>query len=169
MTRYSTSSSLSVNRSIPFRNAEQSTALKSHSCLNLYRCVRGIATNHVYGPRVAENCCQVSRFNFPTLGPRARALRAPGCPRYRRARGPRAATKQLPGVPRVATIQLPSIALQATEVNCISSKHKKAPPKPCFRAPLHTTYFRISAGALPDIDTQGSYNSVPRRGPTGSV
>ena len=43
-TRYSTSSSLSVNRSITFTHAQQSTALKSHSCFELYTCVRGIAT-----------------------------------------------------------------------------------------------------------------------------
>ena len=36
-TRYSTSSSLSINRSRTFTHAQQSTAL------NLYRCVRGIA------------------------------------------------------------------------------------------------------------------------------
>ena len=98
-------------------------------------------------------------LQFSYLGPRARALLAPGCPRSRRARarGPRAATRQLPGIPRVATIQLPSIALQAIEDNCISSSHKKAPPKPCFRAPLH------------GIDTQGSYNSVTRYSTSSSL
>ena len=35
VTRYSTSSSLSVNRSITFTHAQQSTALKSHSCFEL--------------------------------------------------------------------------------------------------------------------------------------
>ena len=34
-TRYGTSSSLSVNRSITFTHAQQSTALKSHSCFEL--------------------------------------------------------------------------------------------------------------------------------------
>ena len=34
-TRYSTSSSLSVNRSITSTHAQQSTALKSHSCFEL--------------------------------------------------------------------------------------------------------------------------------------
>ena len=34
-TRYSTSSSLSVNRSIASTHAQQSTALKSHSCFEL--------------------------------------------------------------------------------------------------------------------------------------
>ena len=43
-TRYSTSSSLFVNRSITSTHAQQSTALNLIRALNLYRCVRGIAT-----------------------------------------------------------------------------------------------------------------------------
>ena len=35
VTRYSTSSSLSINRSITFTHAQQSAALKSHSCIEL--------------------------------------------------------------------------------------------------------------------------------------
>ena len=35
VTRYSTSNSLSVNRSITFTHAQQSTALRSHSCFEL--------------------------------------------------------------------------------------------------------------------------------------
>ena len=35
VTRYSTSSSLSINRSITFTHAQQTTALKSHLCFEL--------------------------------------------------------------------------------------------------------------------------------------
>ena len=73
-----------------------------------------------------------------------------------------------------------STATNRRQLHVLEASKKKTPPKPCFRAPLHTTYFRVcflrppppnppsySAGA--GIDTQGNYNSVTRYSTSSSL
>ena len=136
VTRYSTSSSLSVNRSITFTHAQQSTALKFHSCFELiYVCKR---YSNITFMRTQGS------YNFvPRRGPRVGKL----------MRDTWQLNCSYPGYLYLARRQL-HLTIQMMQMIHIAflaspppRNHKNSPPtqpqKPYFPTPLSTPHFRV--------------------------